>query len=366
MAIVQPSPGLSEDTVARIEPIEQLMTSLPVFLGGNNQHGPLFEAVLIQNWSQYRVHFGAGGSSLSRAVYGYFDNGGRECYVFNWGENPGSDGFHKCFAELDAYDDISLIVAPGVTDKEYYEAVLGHCLARQDRLAFLDLPKEWTPKDVATLPRNKYAVTYTPWIQVIDRDSETVVEQPPSGHIAGIYGRVERQRGVHCPPANEVIRGSLGAVKRFNRADRSAALEAGVNLLRQDRRRGGDLRVWGAKTLSEDKVWQSLAVRRLVSMLECSVGAGTQWVVHKRNNESLWLELREQISSFLEKLRVDGLLTGEGHGDAYYVKCDAELNPGVNVSGDNVIFEVGVSPFKAGEFVIFRICQWPGGIDIAE
>jgi uncharacterized protein len=365
MAFVQPSPGLTDTVATGVEPIKQINTSLPVFLGTSTE-GPIFSALFIENWSEFRVHFPNQNSVLSRAVYGYFDNGGQQCYVLNWGENTGLETWRAAFKELDAIDDLTIVVAPGETDERYYDSVLEHCMIRQDRLALLDLPEDWDPELSTALPRSKYAVAYTPWIEIRDREREELVLQPPSGHIAGIYARVEQQRGSHHPPANELIRGAVGIQHGFSRLDRVRLIDAGVNLLRQDRRRGGELRVWGARTLSDDKVWQSLAIRRLLMMLEASIGEGTQWVVHQRNEEPLWIELQKQVTDFLEELRCDRLLIGEGVGDAYYVKCDAELNPIEKIGGEQVIFEVGVSPVKAGDFVIFRICQWPGGIDIAE
>lgn len=367
MAIVQPSPGLAECTHTRVDPIERLNTSLPVFLGRCDD-GPDIEAILIKNWSEFRFHFGNENTVLSRAVYGYFDNGGGECYVLNWGEEPipAAEKWRLVFKELDCVDDISLIAAPGVWSEDYVEKVLEHCTIRQDRLALLDLPKDFDPDEDGALPRSKFAVAYTPWIEIRDHEADQLVQQPPSGHIAGIYARVEKQRGIHCPPANEMIQGAVGACSRFSKGQRATLIESGVNLIRQNRRRGGDLRVWGAKTLSDDLVWQSLATRRLMLMLEAAIGEGTNWVVHRRNDESLWSALENQVTTFLEGLREEGLLVGNGPGDSYYVKCDAELNPVESIGGDQVIFEVGVCPHKANDFVIFRICQWAGGVDIAE
>jgi hypothetical protein len=50
-------------------------------------------------------------------------------------------------------------------------------------------------------------------------------------------------------------------------------------------------------------------------------------------------------------------------GEAFYVKCDAELNPPESRDLGRLIVEIGLCPVKPAEFVIFRISQWagPGG-----
>ena len=47
--------------------------------------------------------------------------------------------------------------------------------------------------------------------------------------------------------------------------------------------------------------------------------------------------------------------------EAFYVKCDAETNPPESVDVGRVICEIGVSPVKPAEFVIFRLAQFSSG-----
>ena len=63
--------------------------------------------------------------------------------------------------------------------------------------------------DVQTIfpPRDtSYAAIYYPWIRVFDPFTRDTVLVPPAGHVAGIYARTDRERGVHKAPANEVVR----------------------------------------------------------------------------------------------------------------------------------------------------------------
>ena len=45
---------------------------------------------------------------------------------------------------------------------------------------------------------------------------------------------------------------------------------------------------------------------------------------------------------------------------AFYVKCDEELNPRESRDLGRLVIEIGLCPVKPAEFVIFRISQWSG------
>ena len=64
-----------------------------------------------------------------------------------------------------------------------------------------------------------------PWIKVFDpatkrRTRSATADDcvPPSGHLAGIYARVDTERGVHKAPANEVVRGALDVTQPLSKA----------------------------------------------------------------------------------------------------------------------------------------------------
>jgi len=56
-----------------------------------------------------------------------------------------------------------------------------------------------------------------------------------------------------------------------------------------------------------------------------------------------------------------GALFGATPGEAFYVKCDAETNPPEVVEAGRVVCEIGISPVKPAEFVVFRLSQFTGG-----
>jgi len=111
---------------------------------------------------------------------------------------------------------------------------------------------------------SKYAAYYYPWLQIADPQTGITMLIPPGGHIAGIYARIDTERGVHKAPANEVIRGALGLAMTVTKGEQDGLNPIGVNCIRSFPGRG--IRVWGARTLSSDGSWRYINVRRLFLM----------------------------------------------------------------------------------------------------
>ncbi len=131
----------------------------------------------------------------------------------------------------------------------------------------------------------------------------------------------------------------------------------GVNCVREFPASG--LVIWGARTLStqSDPEWRYIPVRRFAIYLEVSIYRGTQWAVFEPNDETLWDALRANISDFMMGEFRKGALAGTTPEAAFFVKCDADLNPPSEVNAGRVNVEVGFAPLKPAEFVIIRISQ---------
>jgi phage tail sheath protein FI len=247
-------------------------------------------------------------------------------------------------------------------------AIIAHCELMGDRVAILDPPPGLSPQKIHEWRTNgggfdsSYAALYWPWIEVFDPASNRKLMVPPSGHIAGVWGRSDDTRGVHKAPANEVIRGVMGLGSDLTSKEQELLNPAGINCIRSFPGRG--IRVWGARTMSSDTAWRYLNVRRLFNYLEESILNGTQWVVFEPNDDALWARIRRTISDFLRNEWRKGALFGLTPDEAFYVKCDRETNPPESVDLGHVVCQIGVAPVKPAEFVIFRLSQFSGGASI--
>jgi phage tail sheath protein FI len=284
------------------------------------------------------------------------------------------------FGGLEAIDDVTMVSVPdlssayqqGAVDHETFQAVqlgmIAHCELMGDRVAILDPPpglnaqqiKEWRVDKVGY--DSKYATLYWPWIKVFDPPTGRSVFVPPSGHVAGVWGRNDDTRGVHKAPANEVIRGALSPQTQITKTEHGLLNPVGINCIRTFPAAG--VRIYGARTLSSDPAWRYLNVRRLFNYMEESILNGTQWVVFEPNDDALWARMRRTISAFLVNEWRKGALFGQTPDEAFYVKCDRETNPAEGIDAGQVVCEIGIAPVKPAEFVIFRLAQFSGGTSL--
>ncbi len=277
---------------------------------------------------------------------------------------------------LEALDDVTMVCVPDLMTtapgeklnldmvKAVQTMMIAHCERLGDRVAILDPPPDMTPQEIKKWRMDtagydsSYAALYYPWIQVDDPVQNRPIHVPPSGHMAGIWARNDNTRGVHKAPANEIVRGAVGLAYNTTKGEQDTLNPNGVNCIRAFPGRG--IRVWGARTLSSDPAWRYISVRRLFNFVEKSIENGTQWVVFEPNDHKLWARVRRDVGAFLRVVWQEGALFGLSPSEAFYVKCDEELNPPEIRDMGRLIVEIGLCPVKPAEFVIFRISQWAG------
>lgn len=271
---------------------------------------------------------------------------------------------------LDAAEDISLLVLPGVTDSMTLTDAVTYC---EERKAFLivDAPAAATtpPQMIAewsgtSLPKSDHAAIYYPWIQIPD---PLTSGQPrvaaPSGSIAGVYARNDAVRGVWKSPAgtDAIVQGATAPVYALNNQEIGSLNPLGVNCIRT---LANGVVVWGARTLRGADQFGSeykyVPVRRLALFIEASVSRGTEWAVFEPNDERLWSEFRLKIGAFMLDLWRQGALQGSTPRDAFFVQCDGATTTSAEIALGVVNIIVGFAPLRPAEFVIIRIQQAAG------
>jgi phage tail sheath protein FI len=245
---------------------------------------------------------------------------------------------------------------------------MASCLRTKDRMALLDLPPTLTPPAAvahsASLPHDSVAALYYPWLIVDDALGlrGPVRAVPPSGHVSGMFARVDRRRGVHKPPANEALEGVYDTGRALDAPTHGLLNDAGVNAIRPIAGRG--ILVLGARTLDPDITWRYVNVRRLFLMIEQTLDQQLQSLVFEPNNPQLWRDIGRLVSDFLDRLWQIGMLDGDTAADAYTVRCDESTNPPFETEQGRVTCMIGVQPPYPAEFVIVRIGVARDGIQI--
>ncbi len=327
------------------------------------------------------------------SVNGFYDNGGGKSYVYLMGMQDTEGSVRENQADklglyaFDDCDDMALHVATGLTFQQQRE-MLEHCETRKDRFAILDGPVVSTGDMDIPASDKGYGAMYVPWVRIM-RPSWFVGDQPepkiagflrrklikkdrnelyvpPSGHVCGVFARVDAERGVHKAPANEVLMGITGLTQNINRIEQGQYNDRGINVIRIFKDRG--IRIWGARTLAtkSDPSWKYVNVRRLFIMIEQSILQGMQWAVFEPNDKYLWSKLTRDVRAYLMRVWRSGALFGNTPEEAFYVKCDSETNPRYLIDAGQVNVQVGICPVKPAEFVVFSIGQWDGGALIEE
>ena len=190
----------------------------------------------------------------------------------------------------------------------------------------------------------------------------------PCGVVAGIYARTDAQRGVWKAPAglDAALNGVKGLQIKLTDAENGQLNQVGINCLRQFPVNGRV--VWGARTLrgadSLGDEYKYVPVRRTALFIEESLYRGTQWVVFEPNDEPLWSQIRLNVGAFMQGLFRQGAFQGTTPRDAYLVKCDKETTTQNDINAGIVNIVVGFAPLKPAEFVIIKIQQLAGQIEV--
>ena len=264
---------------------------------------------------------------------------------------------------LDLVQSVNLVAMPGLTDEAIASALVGYCDTRNECFAIVDAPVGSTVESVQEY-RNALGGTngavYFPNIKISDplgRTTSSLKVCPPSGHIMGIFARTDANRGVYKAPAGEeaVVRGAVALETQVPFGAVDVLNPLGVNCIIAKPNAG--IVVWGARSLSHDPAKRYVSDVRYDLMIRNSIYAGTQWAVFEPNDEQLWDKIDTSLRGFLDEQWKSGALRGGSADEAYYVKCDSELNNDLAIANGQVVAEIGYAKQKPAEFVIVKIVQ---------
>lgn len=195
--------------------------------------------------------------------------------------------------------------------------------------------------------------------RILTKLSTYKVNLYPSAAMAGIYARVDRNRGVWKAPANV----SVNMVQKPNvmvSADEQGSLNVdpntgkSINVIRSFAGKG--TLVWGARTLAgNDNEWRYVPVRRLFIFIEESIEKASEPFVFEPNDANTWVKMKGMIENFLTSLWRDGALAGAAPSDAFFVKVGlGETMTAVDILEGRLNIEVGIAAVRPAEFIILK------------
>ena len=208
-----------------------------------------------------------------------------------------------------------------------------------------------------------HGAVYAPWL-IVDNPLSTgpadkYVVASPSGFVAGVIAGTDTKAGggVHKAPANEPVLGVAELVTSVSDREQAALNVKGINIIRH--RPGAGIRIWGARTVAADALWNYVNVRRLFLFVERSVRDSVNWAVFQPNNNQTRENLKNSIAAFLFRCYNEGMLDGDSWQDSFTVQCDKENNPEADIRSGLLTVDVQIRPVFPAEFVRIRFSQTP-------
>lgn len=182
---------------------------------------------------------------------------------------------------------------------------------------------------------------------------------PPSCAMAGIYARVDEDRGVWKAPANVSLNYVIKPTLQISHDDQKSLnvdtiAGKSINAIRSFTGKG--VLVWGARTLAgNDNEWRYISVRRFFNMAEESVKKATEQFVFEPNDKNTWVRVKAMISNFLTSQWRAGALAGPTPDKAFYVNIGlGETMTAQDILEGNMIVEIGMAVVRPAEFIILR------------
>lgn len=191
--------------------------------------------------------------------------------------------------------------------------------------------------------------------------------------MAGIYARVDRERGVWKAPANVEVSSVTALVAqgvdgkkawhnavpvRVDDGLNEKLVDAQINAIRMFSGQG--ILVWGGRTMAPatNTDWRYVSVRRLFNTIERDVRAALRAVVFEPNSPVVWETVRGALDHYLDALWRKQALQGDSAAQAYFV----QIGLGTTMSKDDIdqgrmIVKIGVAAVRPAEFIVLTLTQ---------
>jgi phage tail sheath protein FI len=198
--------------------------------------------------------------------------------------------------------------------------------------------------------------------KISDELKRLYVVLPPSPAIAGLYTRVDSNKGVWKAPANESLLSTVGPyIEISNREQENLNVDSvsgkSINVIRSFP--GYGTVVWGARTLNgNDGEWKYISVRRFFNMVEESIKKSSQWAVFESNTLGTWVKVSAMIENYLYVKWRDGALAGSKPEQAFYVR----VGLGTTMTAQDILdgrmnVEIGMAVSRPAEFIVLKFTQ---------
>lgn len=206
----------------------------------------------------------------------------------------------------------------------------------------------------------KSAVKEIPVLKnIFNHIASEYITLPPSGTMAGVYARVDSDRGVWKAPANVSLNNVVAVTQLIGHKEQEnlnidTLAGKSVNAIRPFTGKG--IMVWGARTLAgNDNEWRYISVRRFFNMVEESVKNAAEAFVFEANDANTWVRIKSMIDNFLTNQWRAGALAGAKADDAFYVKVGLnQTMTAQDILNGIMNIEIGMAVVRPAEFIVLK------------
>ena len=262
-----------------------------------------------------------------------------------------SDGPVERLNYITILDEVSAKISGGV--KTFFDAIA----TRKETVVVLFSPEKLSPDGAdffGSLPLERI-ILYYPFVNVPDPlNSGALREVTPVGHVMGVLARIAQERGIWKAPAGTecTLKGVVSVAESINVGELRAK---GVNAIIYKPNYG--VVIWGAVTQALNNDMAYVTDVLLDCYIKDAIDTALQPAVFEPNNSALWVRVKADIESILDTLWRAGGLAGSEASQAYYVKCDEELNPESVRDAGELRVEVGYARNRPAEFIIVKVAH---------
>jgi len=174
--------------------------------------------------------------------------------------------------------DIDLLIQGGIGDDTIREKLVSIAESRGDAVALVDVPEDkYKVEDIKSWRQtnfnvgSSYGMAFAPWLKTYDFDNDVQLYIPPSGVVAGMIAKVDREYDPWWVPAG-LNRGRvnvLGLQTYYSLAERDELDAVQVNCFV---RKPGVIALWNNRTLqTQESYFSFIEVRRLTNYIKKNV-----------------------------------------------------------------------------------------------
>ncbi|MCU0490524.1 MAG: hypothetical protein MUD01_02855 [Chloroflexaceae bacterium] len=245
------------------------------------------------------------------------------------------------------------------------------CAGRTDVTGVLSLPLHARRREVADWRQQfdgaveqpsavplSYVAAYHPWLEQPEATTPELAPlraTPPDGAACGLIAARERERGAWITPAGVALRGVVGLTPLLSEAEAGELFDAPAQLNLVQQQPGRFVPI-SAHTLSQERSYWQLAVRRLLILLrKFALRRGMRYVFESNNER-----FRRMVRGEFERLL--GLLAARGALAAYQVVIDEGLNTQNDIDNGRFLIALKVAPIAPIEFITVTLLRSGEGL----